>query len=91
MDLDLWDYFGALFQNNPKELDPSFKMDTDFWDNFGRENPSFVIQEIKCVLHFHSPDLIKPSGVNTINSAVLIALNDHLRCWFIVLPSVFAD
>ena len=27
------------FQNNPKDLDPSYKMDLDFWDCFGRENP----------------------------------------------------
>ena len=23
--------------NNPKDLDPSYKMDLDFWDYFGRE------------------------------------------------------
>ena len=25
------------FLNNPKDLDPSYKMDLDFWDCFGRE------------------------------------------------------
>ena len=25
------------FQNNPKNLDPSYKMDLDFWDYFVRE------------------------------------------------------
>ena len=29
------------FQNNPKNLDPSCKMDLDFWDSFGKENPNF--------------------------------------------------
>ena len=24
------------FQNNPKNLDPSYKMDLDLWDCFGR-------------------------------------------------------
>ena len=24
-------------QNNPKDLDPSYKMDLDLWDSFGRE------------------------------------------------------
>ena len=24
------------FQNNPKDLDPSYKMDLDLWDCFGR-------------------------------------------------------
>ena len=24
------------FQNNPKNLDPSYKMDLDFWDCIGR-------------------------------------------------------
>ena len=24
------------FQNNPKDLDPSYKMDLDFWDCLGR-------------------------------------------------------
>ena len=27
------------FKNSPKNLDPSYKMDLDFWDCFGRENP----------------------------------------------------
>ena len=28
--------------NNPKDLDPSYKMDLDFWDYFGRKlTPSF--------------------------------------------------
>ena len=26
-----------LFANNPNNLDPSYKMDLDFWDCFGRE------------------------------------------------------
>ena len=26
------------FLNNPKGLDPSYKMDLDFWDCFGRKN-----------------------------------------------------
>ena len=26
-------------QNNPKYLDPSYKMDLDFWDCFERETP----------------------------------------------------
>ena len=25
------------FLNNPKDLDPSYKMDLDFWDCFGRK------------------------------------------------------
>ena len=34
----LWLYnrFFFHFQNNPKDLDPSFKMDLDLWDCFGR-------------------------------------------------------
>ena len=26
-----------LFLNNPKDLDPSYKMDLDFWECFGRK------------------------------------------------------
>ena len=26
------------FLNNPKDLDPSYKTDLDFWDCFGRKN-----------------------------------------------------
>ena len=38
MDLDLWDFLEVKtllvfpFQNNLKDLDPSFKMDLDLWD-----------------------------------------------------------
>ena len=28
---------GFPFENNPRNLDPSYKMDLDFWDCFGRE------------------------------------------------------
>ena len=28
------------FLNNPKDLDPSYKMDLDLWDCFGREKKS---------------------------------------------------
>ena len=31
------------FQNNPKNLDPSYKMDLDLWDCFGRVN--LVLQQ----------------------------------------------
>ena len=31
------------FQNNPKNLDPSYKMDLDFWDSFRKENPIFQL------------------------------------------------
>ena len=30
------------FLNSPRDLDPSYKMDLDFWDCFGRKlNPSY--------------------------------------------------
>ena len=32
-----------FFQNNPKNLDPSYKTDLDFWDCFGRRNYIFRI------------------------------------------------
>ena len=40
---DFISYFITLFpvfpfQNNPKTLDPSYKMDLEFWDCFGRES-----------------------------------------------------
>ena len=30
--------WGCLFQNSPKNLDPSFKMDLELWECFRREN-----------------------------------------------------
>ena len=30
-----WSFF-FFFQNNPKDLDPSYKMDLDLWDCLGR-------------------------------------------------------
>ena len=35
------------FQNNPKDLDPSFKMDLDLWDCFGRKKLHLIIEEIR--------------------------------------------
>ena len=30
------------FQNNPKDIDPSYKMDLDLWDCFGsKKTPSY--------------------------------------------------
>ena len=35
-------YLRALsFLNNPKNLDPSYKMDLDFWDCLGRKKLSY--------------------------------------------------
>ena len=31
----------SVFQNNPKDLDPSCKMDLDLWDSFETENPFY--------------------------------------------------
>ena len=35
------------FLNNPKDLDPSYKMDLDFWDCFGRKKHHLVSEEIR--------------------------------------------
>ena len=35
-----------LFLNNPKDLDPSYKMDLDFWDSFAGEKLHLVAKEI---------------------------------------------
>ena len=32
------EFFFCSFQNNPKNLDPSYKMDLDLWDCLGRVN-----------------------------------------------------
>ena len=34
------------FQNNPKDLDPSYKTDLDFWDCFGKEKLHLITEEI---------------------------------------------
>ena len=36
---------GIPYQNNPKNLDPSYKMDLDFWDCFGREKVCLMTEE----------------------------------------------
>ena len=33
----------CVIQNNPKDLDPSYKTDLDLWDYFGRKILSFII------------------------------------------------
>ena len=47
-----WEDLSYLFDNkkevssflyNPKILDPSYKMDLDFWDFFGRQNLSYSL------------------------------------------------
>ena len=32
------------FQNNPKNLDPSYKMDLEFWDCFGRTKTHLITE-----------------------------------------------
>ena len=34
------------FQNSSKDLDPSYKMNLDFWDSFGREKLGLITKEI---------------------------------------------
>ena len=31
-----------FFQNNPKNLDPSYKMDLDLWDYFGKGKTGII-------------------------------------------------
>ena len=35
------------FLNNAKDQDPSYKMDLDFWDSFGREKLCLISEEIR--------------------------------------------
>ena len=35
------------FLNNPKDLDPSYKMDLDFWHCFGRKNLHLISEKIQ--------------------------------------------
>ena len=35
------------FLNNPKDLDPSCKMDLDLWDCFGRKKICLITEEIR--------------------------------------------
>ena len=44
------------FLNNPKDLDPSYKMDKDFWDCFGKKKLSLTciseeIQDEQKLIH----------------------------------------
>ena len=38
--MELRCHMGLPFINNPKYLDPSYKMDLHFWDCFGKKNTS---------------------------------------------------
>ena len=40
------------FQNNPKNLDPSYKMDLDLWDCLGRVKPVLQQNCIGLILSF---------------------------------------
>ena len=42
---------GFPFQNNPKNLDPSYKMDVDFWDCFLKGQNHLIAE-------FHKTDLV---------------------------------
>ena len=49
------------FLNNPKDLDPSYKMDLDLWDCFGRKNLHLITEEIRynfCNLLFALVDIM---------------------------------
>ena len=41
---------GLPFLNNPKDLDPSYKTDLDFWDCFARKNLRLITEEIWYIL-----------------------------------------
>ena len=44
------------FLHNPKYLDPSYKMDQDFWDCFGRKKTRLITEEkqyVVCKFHCH--------------------------------------
>ena len=40
--------------NNAKDLDPSYKMDLDFWNCFGRNKHCFTTEEIRYLLNLFS-------------------------------------
>ena len=44
--LKLLRYAFFSFQNNPKDLDPSYKMYLDIWDRFGRKELCPITEEI---------------------------------------------
>ena len=37
------------FLNNPKDVDPSYKMDLDFWDCFGSNKICLITEEIRYI------------------------------------------
>ena len=67
------------FQNNPKDLDPSCKMDLDLWDCLGRE-------KIGIIAKFHRTDLVicshsigtKPPSYSQINMVYCKNLRKNL-------------
>ena len=51
------------FLNNPKDLDPSYKMDLDFWNCFGREkNLRLIAEEIRHIRGRACIYLLKEGG-----------------------------
>ena len=36
-----------LFLNSPKDVDPSYKIDLDFWECFGRKKIPLIAKEIQ--------------------------------------------
>ena len=42
-----------LFLNSPKDTDPSYKMDLDFWDKLEGKKLCFIAEEILYVILFH--------------------------------------
>ena len=43
--------------NNPKDLDPSYKMDLEFWDSFGWEKKQ---NKRTIAVLYHSPETLLP-------------------------------
>ena len=66
------------FLNNPKDLDPSYKTDLDFWDCFGsNKNPSYNRRNTVCQNISYSTIT---AGTNIENHMIIVLGSCHACC-----------
>ena len=62
------------FLNNPEDLDPSYKMDLDLWDCFGRKKTCLITEEIRYLC------LVFKLLSHPVNVRSVEQIYDHISC-----------
>ena len=83
------------FLNNPKDLDPSYKMDLDLWDCFGRKNLRLLTEEIRYVkmaesmkVYLYTLKHVKQSHENCLTETILMRTHYDLMEKYRIYPAI---